>query len=461
MTAWETRPRLIVYTRRSPFHDPLDVLALAPQTWRVYWHMPSLDPTYAGIGSAAVLTADGPSRFARLQLQIADLFADAVYVGERDPQAAPRLFGGFGFTPDAVVDPRWTHFPPALLVLPHYTYSTSSDGAWLTVCAVTTDDSDLVVPELRDQADAFIAALADLPGTAVTSPALPHSSMPHYLTGQAGWTQQVETITTAIHAGTLNKAVLAHAVDLPLDRPLDPAPVMRTLQGRYPATYCFLIQPAGGHAFFGASPELIAQVTDGRLYTAALAGSRRRGKTSEEDHRLHAELLASGKEREEHALVVAALRERLTPYTTRLSIADTPQVMRLQTIQHLYTPVTGDLQSRFGVLDLVAELHPTPALGGWPSHSARRLIAELEPTERGWYAAPVGWVGANGDGVFAVAIRSAISAESTVRLYAGAGIVGESDPAAEWQETLVKLRPLLDILMADAPAPAPHGDTTR
>ncbi|HLU12099.1 MAG TPA: chorismate-binding protein, partial [Oceanobacillus sp.] len=168
--------------------------------------------------------------------------------------------------------------------------------------------------------------------------------------------------------------------------------------------------------------------------------------TPEEDDALAQEMLDSPKDRQEHAFVVSAVRERVRPYAKTMDVPDQPQIYRLQNIQHLYTPVRAELETHFDVLDLVGELHPTPALGGSPRRAALEAIDQLETEERGWYAAPVGWVDANGDGVFAVAIRSAVSAGNRARLYAGVGVVAESDPDKEWEETGWKFKPLLTAL---------------
>jgi len=455
--AWGDRARLLAVCQPIPRHDPLALLRLSPHVPRIYWGPPAPGTIYVGIGAAVKLAAVGAARFARLQLRISDLFADAV-IAETDAisrAARPRLFGGFGFTAHPVSDGQWTAFPPALLIVPHYLYTETTDGAWLTVSQLTdtTRDPAAGLGVLREQAEAFLAAAADPPLVQPLPPV--HAVQP--LTDQLSWTDGVTTITSAIRAGTLQKAVLARAVDLTLAHLLEPVTPLARLIDRYPDTYRFLIQPGAGQAFFGASPELIAEVTGGHLSTAALAGSRPRGATPAADRALAAELLASPKEREEHTLVVDMLRRRIAPYADTLTIPDTPAIMPLKNIQHLYTPVTAALQSRYGVLDLVNELHPTPALGGWPSHAAQTVIAQLEPTERGWYAAPVGWVDESGDGMFAVAIRSAVSTGLTARLYAGAGIVADSDPAAEWRETAVKFTPLLDALGASGALPRSQG----
>jgi isochorismate synthase len=207
-----------------------------------------------------------------------------------------------------------------------------------------------------------------------------------------------------------------------------------------------MFAPRGGKTFLGATPELLARVERGELFSVALAGSVGRGKTPAEAESLAAELLASTKDRHEHALVVGAIRHGLEPLTAQLDIPNVPGIRRLANIQHLETPIRGKLAAGCGALDVVAALHPTPALGGVPRQPALEFIAANEPTARGWYAAPIGWLDAEGNGTFAVAIRSALVDGDRALLYAGAGIVDGSDPAKEWQETELKFKPLMDAL---------------
>lgn len=262
------------------------------------------------------------------------------------------------------------------------------------------------------------------------------------------WSAMIARATGEMRAGRLVKVVLARTSEAVFDRPVDPLRALGRLERHYPDTYRFLIEPTAGQAFFGATPELLIRTTGQKLWTAAVAGSRRRGLTPTEDAALERELMGSDKERHEHQIVVSMLRERLTPLTESIRMPDTPSVMKLSNIQHLYTPVSAVLSHSTSIFDLVEQLHPTPALGGSPREAALSLIDQLEETGRGWYAAPVGWVSAHGDGLFSVAIRSAVSKGSRARLYAGAGIVADSEADKEWDETAVKFKPLMDALMA-------------
>ena len=282
--------------------------------------------------------------------------------------------------------------------------------------------------------------LEDLPATQLTSPtAISYTS-------HAEWVEMISETTRRIRLGELKKVVLARCTHLELPSVFPLAVLHARLAARYTECYRFLIEPQAGHAFFGATPELLAEVNGRELHTIALAGSLQRGSTWQEDQLLGQELLSSEKNRQEHAFVVQALKENLTPLTARLEIAPEPALYLLNNIQHLRTPVHGQLANGKGILPVVQALHPTPALGGTPRGVALPLIEQFEPLSRGWYGAPIGWLAPNGDGEFVVGIRSAIANQNQVRLYAGVGIVADSDPEKEWRETELKFQPILKAL---------------
>ncbi len=178
----------------------------------------------------------------------------------------------------------------------------------------------------------------------------------------------------------------------------------------------------------------------------ALAGSIRRGVTDQEDHALGQQLLASAKDSGEHAVVVRVLAEGLRAVCADVQTPPAPQLLRLHNVQHLHTPITARVRTGRSVLDLVERLHPTPAVGGYPREAALRLIRDREGLDRGWYAGPLGWVDARGEGEFAVALRSALLRGSEATLFAGCGIVADSQPESEYAESALKMRPLLAAL---------------
>jgi menaquinone-specific isochorismate synthase len=244
--------------------------------------------------------------------------------------------------------------------------------------------------------------------------------------------------------------VLSRVCEIRSDAILDAAAALGFLNAQYVESYRFLFEPTPHHAFIGATPELLVKRDDGRVTTMALAGSIGRGRDPEQDRALAAELMASPKERLEHRLVVTAVRDNLGDALDNVELPAAPVVLRLPNIQHLLTPIAGTLNnSATSLISLVRRLHPTPALGGAPAAEALTFLSAYEPVPRGWYAGPVGWVDPCGDGAFVVAIRSAVTQHDRAWLYAGAGIVGESQPEREWAETALKFRPMLGALGAD------------
>ena len=193
----------------------------------------------------------------------------------------------------------------------------------------------------------------------------------------------------------------------------------------------------------GATPERLVQAQDGQIHTMALAGSAQRGETTAEDAQLGADLLQSEKNNNEHAIVVAMVWEALKNHCTSVHASTAPQLLKLKNLQHLMTPFAGELIPGQCILDVLADLHPTPAVGGFPRQAALAAIRETEKLDRGWYAGPLGWIGANGHGEFAVALRSGLIDGGQATLFAGCGIVSSSDPQAEYAESNLKFQVML------------------
>lgn len=185
---------------------------------------------------------------------------------------------------------------------------------------------------------------------------------------------------------------------------------------------------------------------NGAVSAHGLAGSIGRGATPEEDARLGAQLLASAKDLAEHEIVVRTIRENLADICTDLHAPAAPTLLKLRNVQHLFTPISSTIVAGRTIFDLIERLHPTPAVGGRPREQALDWIREHEQLDRGWYAGPVGWLDAGGDGEFAVALRSALTEGNQAVLFAGCGIVADSDPAREYQESQIKLRAMLGAL---------------
>ena len=254
------------------------------------------------------------------------------------------------------------------------------------------------------------------------------------------WRRAVASAVRQMRAGELAKVVLAHDLVAVAENPVDPRYLLRGLAGSYPSCWVFSVD-----GLVGATPELLVRRFGQRVDTRVLAGTAwpHDGLSAEQ---VAAELLASEKNREEHAYAVQSMVEALRPFCSSLEVPDGPSVLRLHNVQHLATEIHGRLTGGQSVLRLAWLAHPTAAVGGTPAPDARRLIGELERMDRGRYAGPVGWVDAAGNGELGIALRCAEVSGRTVRLFAGCGIVADSDPDSEVREAAAKLVPIRDAL---------------
>ena len=249
-----------------------------------------------------------------------------------------------------------------------------------------------------------------------------------------------------IRAGEFEKLVLAREVLVTTPSAHSPAALFGALREAFSSCFCFCVGTPEA-AFIGASPELLVRRSGGVAATVALAGSARRSADPAVDDHLGEQLLHSDKDRSEHAIVVRRISRRLGSLSVWVEAAPEPIVIKVANIQHLATPIHAQLAESRSALELAGMLHPTPAVGPEPRGSAgETAIRELERMERGWYAGPVGWMDATEDGEFCVALRSALLRDRTAHMYAGCGIVADSDPASELAETEIKLGALLPLL---------------
>ena len=427
---------------RSP--PPRETLRAASHP-RLLWDAPG-ESTVVGGGVAAALDAPGGTdRFDAVRAG-ANSLLDSGDVHAGTEAACPRLFGGFAFHDDGCTRDPWLDFPAARFVLPRVqvTY-TDERGTWLTVNAVGEDATAAAVESrLADERERLASVEAS---TAESAP--PGIESRERTTSKDEWRESVEAALSRIEGGSLNKVVLAQALSATLASDLSMPDVLARLDDKYPDCYRFLVEPETDGtvppAFFGVTPELLVSRRGRTVNTDALAGTTGRGDTPAEDEWLAEELLGDAKNVHEHELVAETVREQLSPFAESVGVGEM-RVKRLANVQHLYSPISTTLREDAHVLDLVEALHPTPAVGGLPPDAALDTIRDTEPFDRGWYAAPVGWFDAAGNGTFAVAIRSAVAAGREATLFAGVGIVADSDPDREWDEVQLKYRPILDEL---------------
>lgn len=420
-----------------PTEDPLTVFARRrPQLdTRMLFLRPEDRFGLAGIGTAWSYACAGPDRFARAEAAWQRLTDRAVGTGA----GGPIVMYGFAFE-DA--GGAWEGYPAGLLVVPRVVVRWSGNESRLILSAAV--DADHPPAEATDATVACVRPGEDQHHPRPTHETAVPLTVVDEFPAAVDWKQAVLETAHAVRSGRLQKAVLARGIRLRGGH-LDAPAALRTLRSEYPACTIFAAG-RGGRCFLGASPERLVRVREGEVAVAALAGSAARGDTEAADRDLGAGLLRSDKDRVEHALVVDALRGVLAGIATEVSATEAPRLLTMRNTHHLYTPLRAVLGGRRSVFDLIGRLHPTPAVGGVPKEAALAWIRRHERWNRGWYAGPIGWAGADGDGEAAVAIRSALIEEHEARLFAGCGIVADSEPDQEFAESGWKLRPLLSAL---------------
>jgi len=446
-------PVLASFTQSFERYDPLRVFAgvrtvAAGECF--FWERPAAQNALIGAGAVATIETRGDGRFSDAAAALRALFAEAVVgYAPGTPYTAssgPVLCGGFTFDPLTPHTQLWAGFPDGLLILPEILVSQNAGHSTLTVNRIieATDDSEHCAREIATRVEQFQAALRQAPS--FQQEESEGELAMRDVRPAAEWMAMVGKVVKSIRQGAFEKVVLARDIAVERDGgDFDVSATLQRLRESYPAAYVFAIQ-RGQRFFVGATPEQLVLSEQGQVHTMALAGSARRGDYEEEDERIAMELLQSQKNNSEHAIVVAMMEAALKEHCTNVVVSPAPQLLKLKNVQHLKTPISGELLPERCILDLLADLHPTPAVGGFPRQAALAAIRDTEQLDRGWYAAPLGWINADGHGEFAVALRCGLIDGSEARLFAGCGIVADSDPEAEFAESCLKFQVMLRAL---------------
>jgi isochorismate synthase len=440
------RRTLVSVTVEAEIDDPCAAVfasRLASDRW-FCWEQPDRGFALAGLGVAHEAASRGEERFRDVAGEALRVGHDAVLeqpVG-LPPGAGPAWLGGFAFDRNGGSSSTWSSLPPGSLVLPEVSICRAGERCYLTANAVVGAGDD---PNAR--AEALGARLAGLRTEARVPMLDPHPSQPEIRSARppGEFEALVEEATAKIGAGEMSKVVLAREVIVSAAAAHDPAALFGAMREQFPSCFCFCVGTPEA-AFLGASPELLLRRSGAGVSTVALAGSTRRSSDPAVDDHLGEQLLRSDKNRREQRIVTERIVRALRPHAVWVEAAAEPEIVKVANIQHLATPVIAQLAESHSAIELAGMLHPTPAVGGEPRPAALAAIAELEGMDRGWYAAPVGWMDATEDGEFCVALRSGVLRDREAHLFAGVGVVSGSDPAAELAETEVKLEALLPFL---------------
>lgn len=387
---------------------------------RFYWSGRDGGTENAAAGAADLQTGDGPEDVAVLgkRLRVAD-----------DPGV--RYYGGGRFDPARGADEVWEPFGAYRFALPRFELRVEASG--------TTLSCNLVLPRDRERREEI---LAQIEGMRVPSEgyddALPEPLYREDAPDRRGWEENIGRALSAFSEGRLGKVVLARRATLGFSEDLDGISLLRELKDATPGCFHFYVEPVAGTAFVGASPERLYR-REGRLVASeAVAGTRPRGASSGDDDNLRDELLGSEKDRAEHGFVRVGIGEALGPLSEELEVEEDVSEMKTTSRRHLVSRVRSRLREGVTDAEVLGALHPTPAVGGYPNERALEDIRALEPFDRGWWAGPVGWVGADA-AEFAVGIRSGLVRGRRLALFSGAGIVAGSRPEEEWAEIEQKI----------------------
>ncbi|GCE15612.1 isochorismate synthase [Tengunoibacter tsumagoiensis] len=429
------------------------------QDSQFFWEHPQTQRTLVGIGCATRIQLDGGSRFQAVNAYWKELLQHAVIQEEHTLSlssgqahiSGPILFGGFAFHETEEKSALWEGFPGASFVVPLILFSTHKEDTTVTFNYIVKPDTALYRDE--DYCVTIFSQLLVLqeetytPGASHPERELLIKRDKQFLTAD-DWKQLVSQSVQSIRQGEYQKIVLARGIKIelqPATERFNIGDIVNHLRHHHSNAYIFALQHEKRY-FCGATPELLINTHNGTIHTMALAGSAPRGQTLAEDQNIAMHLLQSKKLLEEHRFVVSAIYQALQPLCASVSYSENPEILRLENVQHLITPLAGKLLPMRTILDLVEALHPTPAVGGLPQKKALEIIRQEEKLDRGWYASPIGWLDAYGNGEFAVALRSSLIDGQSATLFAGCGIVADSDPEEEYKETCWKFQAMMNSL---------------
>ncbi|GAA0464981.1 isochorismate synthase [Alkalibacillus silvisoli] len=423
--------------------DPISVFASRPDLKgeRYYWTSADGQLTFVGLGfSNQLYSSHASDRFtaieSALQSQKHRVFRST---NARITGTGPVYFGGFSFFDDDHKG-EWKHFPTNHFVLPKRLVTVTDQGCYLTL-NIWIDQSHSV-DEVHSIIESEISQIESVESYEEKS--MKQVDLKNEMTYQE-WEQLINQAIHEIQSTKLDKVVLAREIETYFNQDIPIEKVLKALSEQQERSYIFIMEN-DDQAFIGATPERLVEVHNNEIQSACLAGTTSRGSSMDEDEWKAIQLLKDEKNLEEHQYVVKMIQEAISPLCDSLRVPNQPMIRKLSKIQHLFTPVTGSLKTNVTIFDALKQLHPTPALGGEPREIAMEFIKQHEPIERGWYAAPIGWFDDELNGEFAVAIRSALITGEKANLFAGCGIVADSEPKAEYEETHLKFSPMLDAL---------------
>lgn len=445
-------PKIQYISLTLPFEniDPLAILEFSssPEGTRFFWEKPDTGLTFAAGNQTALIKSNGTERFNSIVKKSERLLSKIKHYSEIDHSlSGPHFLGGFSFF-DQPLSGSWSTFGNASFILPEWLIVKDGHHSLITItCRLSSKSTPCQVKKWFTKWIAqFLNHLKEelKKGPAFGEELKPHPEAIDLLSAdeKTKWINNVEKAKTWIKQKRFDKIVLAREIKYFSQKTVSATKLIHFLRNQYPSCYSFIYQLNGEAVFLGSTPENLFTLQSRNLKTEALAGSISRGNTASMDTIKEKNLKESTKELKEHAYVRDAIRNKLDCLTNHIDFTSHPIIKKYANVQHLYTPISASLTNEINPVDLISLLHPTPAVGGYPEWEAIHHIQELEQLERGWYAGPVGWFNTHQRADFSVAIRSGLIRRKHIQFFAGCGIVEDSDPETEWEESMIKLLPM-------------------
>ncbi|WP_404453804.1 isochorismate synthase [Virgibacillus necropolis] len=433
--------QLVSITKKIDTIDPLHFFEAAKQLEadRTFWSSTADDFFMVGVGATYKIEATD-NRFDETDEQWRRVKEQAIiYDAYQHPGTGLVAMGGMTFDPNKERTVLWENYSDSEFTVPSYMLTKYEGKHYLTTNVQVSKDDQ--APDIANTINETIHTLLKKPVTAAVKTEIINKNE----IAPDKWKQTVEDATQLIKTSGVEKIVLSRELRVRLSQKAEITTVLTELLSAQTNSFVFAFERAGD-CFVGATPERLVKIQNEHLLSTCLAGTAPRGINLEEDATLANELFQDEKNRSEHDFVVKMIKQAISPYCTDIEIPNEPIIYPLKNLQHLFTPVTARLTSGVSMFDIIKHLHPTPALGGVPREKSLQFIREHEQLDRGWYGAPVGWLDHNNNGEFAVAIRSGLIQGDAASLFAGCGVVKDSDPEAEYEETNIKFAPMLSVL---------------
>ncbi len=421
------------------FEQKIDQLLKSFET-SFYFCSPEENFSFIAIDDAYNIIENGNGRFAATDKKIKDI--SDKFINNWGNINLPLFAGAMKFTVEHY-DDNWKDFNDSSWFVPEIVICSLDIKHYLIYNSLNEQgfSKNKLIEKFRLKAENIFDILSQ-----PTKDSLPKitNSLGQTPKDKKKWKLLINEALDQINEGIIKKIVLARRIELTLSEDLNITKAINVLKKDYPNCRLFAYHK-GKSTFFGATPELITKLSGGKIHIDAIAGSIGRGKTELEDLELEKILTSNKKDLDEHRYVLEHFRNVIDNFGENITLDESPSVKRLKNIQHLLTKIVGDLKPDTSVMNILRELHPTPAVCGFPKEAALNLIKKIENQRRGLYSGIIGWFNFNNEGEFAVAIRSAVTYGNKLVAYAGSGIVEGSKPDAEFEETEMKFKPILSL----------------